>query len=443
MALLIGAVGVVSTVLLLQAFRADGGLRGLTLTSLLLSASVLLPNMTTLVGMLRAERVVTTDAFFNRVVLYSGLSQQVNQVASPALLAVAILVIIIQLGRKTTVNAAALAFLLLLIIGALAKYGVAGAFMDGGQWTLLALVAAAVVLPRGHEALKGGALGVGLLLCISAVGALLQPDMAAPPCDKRKCGVLGTFYVGVADNQNTFGLLMAFAVPLLYFGLRRYRFYFAVLATFFAFASGSRTAAVAAGAAMVVILLVHVQRRSGGRFGGVLAILLTAGASASAIVIPLLGLPPETFSERVRLWQLAWSMIERQWLIGHGPNYWRSLVEIGVIPRAAGYSTHNQALEILFVAGALGAFVMVVVVINVLRQNPGGRYVFAIFMLPVAVAAVTERPWSLGAVDWASWSLLIFLCSQMPPLHGEDSRIAEESAPARAPQLSDVALVIR
>lgn len=438
MGMLIGAVGVISIFLLIEAFRADGGFRGLTLTSSLLCASVLLPNMTTVVAMFRAERLVTTDAYFNRIVLYNGLSQQINQIASPVLLAISIIVIIFQLGRKTALNAAALAFLLLLIVGALAKYALAGDFVDGGQWTLLALVSAAVVLPRGYEALKGGALSVGLLLCLSAVGALVQPDIAAPPCDERKCGVLGTFYVGVTDNQNTFGLMMAFAVPLLYFGLRRYRLYFAMLATFFAFASGARTAAAAAAAAILVILLVHARNQLRAKFGGALAVLLAAGASVSTIVVPALELPPETFSNRARLWQMAWTMFENQWLIGHGPNYWRSLVEIGVIPRAAGYSTHNQAMETLFVAGVLGALVMVMVLIYAIRNNLRGRYAFAILMIPVAVAAITERPWSLGAVDWASWSLLIFLCSQMSPLHGadEDSDSLERDAPTRAPPLS-------
>ncbi len=418
-ALLIGALGIVSSVLFIKAFRAGGGFRGFSLSSVLLFSAVLLPNMTTVVAMFLAERVITTDPFYNRVVEYTGLSHQVNQIASPTLLAVALIILVLQLGRNPRLNMAALCFLPLLAIGALAKWNLGGELLDGGHGTLLAVVAAAVLIPGGRETLKGGALGVGLLLCLSALGALVQPLMAAPPCDQRKCGLLGTFYVGVADNQNTFGMLMAFAIPVLYFGLSRYRLYFAFAATFFAFASGARTAAIAASVTLAAILLVHLGRKTGSKFGGTLAILTTVVAWITVAIVPFLNLPADTFSDRAGLWALARQLVEQSWVIGHGPDYWRSLVDIGLIPLASGYSTHNQAMETLFVSGALGVAAMGVVFVMAIRRNRLGFATFAILMLPVAIAAITERPWSLGAIDWASWSLLIFLCSGKTPLHGD------------------------
>lgn len=446
-ALLIGAMGIVSSVLFIKAFRAGGGFRKLSLTSVLIFSAVLLPNLTTVVAMFRAERLILTDPFFNRIVEYTGLSLQINQLASPALLAIALIIFVLQLGRNPHINPAAFWFLPLLVIGALAKWNLGGAILDGGHATLVAVVAAAVVLPGGREALRGGALGVGLLLCFSALGALIQPAVAAPPCDSRKCGLLGTFYVGVADNQNTFGMLMAFAIPVLYFGLSRHNLWFAFAATFFAFASGARTAAVAASVTLVAILLVHLGRNNdnGAKLGGTLAILTAAGAGITAMIVPFLKLPPGTFSDRAGLWDLARSMVEESWLIGHGSMYWRSLVDIGLIPLAAGYSTHNQAMETLFVAGALGVAAMLLVLVMTIRRNGGGFAPFAILMLPVAIACITERPWSLGAVDWASWSLLIFLCSQTSALHGADELpISTVDSPERlAPHLRELDGVLK
>lgn len=406
----IGAVGLLSLVLLVKAFRSDGGFRGLSPSSMLLFAAVVLPSLTLIAGVYLAQKVVLTDQFFNRIVQYQGLALQINQVASPLLLGIALLLAMIQMQRGSRLNPAALVFGLLLAVSALARWGNGGNLMDGGQLTLLVVVLAAAVMPSGKDALRGAALGVGLLLSLSAIAALVQPSLAAPPCDNRKCGLLGTFYVGVADNQNTFGLMMAFAIPVFYFGLSRYKIYFVTLATVLAFASGARTAAIAAGLAATVIFLVHVGRKRGSKAGGIVASLLTLGAVAATVVVPFIQLTPGTFSDRAGLWALARQLVTKQWFLGYGPNEWRSLVDIGVIPRAAGYSTHNQAMETLFVAGALGVGLMVVTIVLVLGRSGGQLLRIATIVLPVAVAAVTERPWSLGGVDWASWSLVLFLC---------------------------------
>lgn len=427
----VGALGVLAFILLGKAFRSDGGIRAFTPDSWLLFAAVILPSMTTTVGLLLAERMVLTDAFFNRVVQYTGLSEQINKAASPLLIVVASAVILVQLYRGPQVQGAALWFLLLLVVSALAKWNGGGSLLSGGHATLLAVVLAAVFLPRGQAALKGAAFGLGVLLCISAVGAILQPDFAAPPCDDRKCGVLGTFYVGVADNQNTFGLMMAFAVPVFYFGLTRYGLFFGFLATFFAFASGARTAAIAAAATLLIVVVVHREAKSGFGLGRFLASTAAVGAVLAALAVAVIELPPGTFSDRARLWELARSMVDESWLIGHGPDLWRSLVEVGLIPLAAGYSTHNQFMETLFVTGVTGLAIMLIVVVLVISGNSRNFGAFALLMLPVAIASVTERPWSLGAIDWSSWTLLLFLLAK-PQL------VVNESAPSDPVQFSPI-----
>lgn len=423
----LGVVGAFSFILLFKAFRADGGFGGITPASFLLAAVVLLPNLTTTVGMFLGERVVLIDPFFNRIVRYTGLSQDINAIASPLLLASAVVVVFVQIHRKAAINSTALWFVFLLVIAALSNWNSGGRLLDGGHATLLAVVVAAALLPRDSETIRGAALGVGLLLCISALGAWVRPEFAVLPCDDRKCGVLGTFYVGVADNQNTFGLLMALAIPVFYLGLSRYKLYFAFLATFFALASGARTAAIAATVTLLVVVIVHASRHAGARFGRLLATLFTFGAALAASIIPFMQLPPGTFSDRAGLWILARDMVGDQWLMGHGSELWRSFVNIGVIPLAAGYSTHNQVLETLFVAGTLGAVVMAVVLtLAVCGQKDLGA--FALLILPMAIAAVTERPWSLGAVDWASWTLLLFLTAAPRFLGGKQDAFPAQKA---------------
>jgi hypothetical protein len=51
-----------------------------------------------------------------------------------------------------------------------------------------------------------------------------------------------------------------------------------------------------------------------------------------------------------------------------------------------------------------------------------------VLLLPVLVCAATERPWSLGSVDWLSWSLpaIILSLSRGTPL-------APERFPPRVP----------
>lgn len=407
--LVLGAVGVVGLILLAKAFAAEGGLRSLSPAALLSFASVVLPNLTTTVAMLLGERVVTVDPYFNRVVEYVGLSHQVNAVASPLLLTIAAFIAVFQLSRHHQINLPAAAFAGLLLIGALANWDQGNGFMAGGRITLLVVVLAAMVVDAGRNSLTGAAFGIGILVCLSAIGAAVQPAMAAPPCDDRKCGVLGTFYVGIADNQNTFGLTMALAVPVLFLGLRKFGIHFAFLAAFLALASGSRTGQIAAAFCIIAVVWIRANRRSGRSGGFRFAGATVTSAVIVGAVIPFMDLPPGTFSDRAGLWRLARSMIEQSWLYGFGPDLWRSLVDVRSIPLAAGYATHNQVLETLFTAGALGLVTMVVVVAGAIHQNRGHLKILGLLMVPVAIAAITERPWSLGAVDWATWSLVLFL----------------------------------
>lgn len=397
-------------ILLISAFRTDGGIKSITPGFLLLFSVVVVPNMTTTVAMFREERIVIIDPLYNWTVALTGLALKVNQFASPLLLVITALIIILEVRRTTSINWAAALFILLLTVSALAKWNTGAQFLDGGQLTLLAVVFAAVIIPPGPEPLRGAAYGVGILLCLSAFGAIIRPSMAAPACDERKCGILGSFYVGIADNQNTFGLMMAFAIPVLYVGLKRYNLVFSFFATFLAMASGSRTATIAAAITAVCVLVHFFSTKVKSQHGSKLPIAAAGIFSGVGLILPLIGLPNETFTNRAGLWQLALQVSKESWFLGNGPTLWRSYVDLGVIPRAAGYSTHNQAIETLFVTGTIGVVIMACVIIVVIKGNIGALGMLALFMVPITIASSTERPWSLGAIDWASWTLVLFLC---------------------------------
>lgn len=409
-AMTFGALGVILAILFIRAARAMRGRENWNAATVLGLAAVLLPNATTTVAVFLGNRTVVIDGFYNGIVTYGGVAARVNSIASPILAVIAIICLGTSLRPTTRPNPAPFAIagliLLSLIFGAF--YG--GTFFNGGILTLLLVLLAAVFVPRGRGTLEGASLGLATLVVLSFLGAIVRPAAVAATCGLRKCGGLGFLYSGIADNNNAFGLLAAMAIPVLYFGLRKHQLFFAAAAALLAVSSGSRTGAIAAAAGLLLCALYKRPRLRS--FGGGLAALSAAALGAGVIILPLLPLTPDAFTGRVALWRTAFDEMAKQPFLGHGGEFWRQQVNFRVIAHAAGYSTHNQFVEAYFVGGIFGVILLLVAIIVVIRRNRGNLRELSILLVPILVCALTERPWSLGLVDWLSWSFLIVLTAQ-------------------------------
>lgn len=380
--------------------------------AILAFAAVVLPNLTLAVATITNGRVVSTDNFYNRLVTIAGPAVLVNEIATPVLALVA-LVVLLSGARAAVVNGAALALACLLVLA-----GFSAGLTDGGSLvTLTRLAALSVVIVcifirRSSAALMGAAFGIGAFAVSSLLAAPINPEHVLGACDQRKCGTFGVLFTGIADNNNAFGILAAIGIPIVWFGLHRYRRLFAVLLLLLALASGSRTAQIAAVVTLVALMIFDSQRL--GRFGRGVVISSAAASAGAMILAPSLNLSNEALTGRPELWQIASGYIDASPVIGNGPELWRSLVYTGVIPRAAGYSTHNQALEVLFVAGWAGVVLAIIFVIALVRQNREKGAALAAIMLPLFICGITERPWTLGGVDWMFWSLIVVCMAVLP-----------------------------
>lgn len=400
-----GAIGVLAAILYVRASLAMRGKANWNVGTIIGLAAVLLPNATTAAAVYLGNRTVSIDGFYNAIVAYGGVAARVNAVASPILALIAVVCVALSLRPSVRLNPAALAAAgvvgLGLIFGAL--YG--DSIANGGVLTLVMLLIAAAFVPRDKGFLEGAALGLALLVVLSFIGALINSSAVAASCGLRKCGGLGFLYSGIADNNNAFGLLAAMAVPVVYFGLRRHQLFFAAIAALLAVSSGSRTGAIAAAAGLFLCVL---HKRTGLQtFAKRLSVVGAAVLAAGVVVLPLLPLAPEAFTGRVALWRTAFGEMAMQPFLGHGGEFWRQQVDFRVIAHAAGYSTHNQFVEAYFVGGIFGVVLLCSAVVVAIRRNRGRLGELSILLVPMLVCALTERPWSLGPVDWLSWSFLV------------------------------------
>lgn len=434
-ALIFGIGGVIMGILFIRAARTSLREKQWNAATVLGLATVLLPNATTAAAVFLGNRSVILDGFYNGIVTYGGAAARVNTIASPLLAVVAVVCLAVSLRLTARPNLAAAAVAGLLILGLIFGSFFGSSIANGGVITLLLVLAAAVFVPRGRGFLEGAALGLALLVVLSLIGALVATASVAATCGLRKCGVLGFLFSGIGDNNNAFGLLAAMAIPVLYFGLRKHQLLFATAAAALALSSGSRTAAIAA-AAGLAFCAAHKGARlrtPALRLGAAAA----AGLGVGVVVLPLLPLNPGAFTGRVALWRTAFDEMAQQPFLGHGGEFWREQVNFRVIAHAAGYSTHNQFVESYFVAGIFGTVLLVAALIIVFRTNRGHSGEVSILLVPILVCALTERPWSLGAIDWLSWSLVVVLTTSFAPPEGpalpaQDGEMRQAALPSRS-----------
>jgi O-antigen ligase len=279
-----------------------------------------------------------------------------------------------------------------------------------GAGVLLVCLVAATVLPRGRGACLGaGLFGVTLAIAGAAL-ALVRHDVAfVVPCEGA-CGGLG--FTGVLPNENLLGIVLAAAVPFAYLGFRGgARAWFAVYLAGMAIATGSRTAIAAALITLAALLVVRPAMEAGRRVGarGTVAGVVLAAALAGSVLIVTSDGELADLTDRPALWQVASEQIERSPWFGHGTGTWETLYSSSQIPRAAQRTSHNQWMDVLFVAGVVGAALFVAMLGAALLSAGTARAGAMLALATVLMIGATEGGWSIGVLDLLSFSLLALL----------------------------------
>jgi len=372
---------------------------------------VLLTNLSGVVSQFNGGRTESLTTIGQSVVTMPASATFAASLVVPGLMLGSFFYMFRQGTRNMRINAGAFCYFMVLVFAGMGSLNAGFPFLEGSKFALFATALALIFAPRNLNGLVGAAHALGILVALSAILALFDPKTVAEVCGERKCGLLGSLYNGIYFNFNGFGLLMAVAVPVLYFGMIRYRGAFVFAAVFMTGASGSRTSQIAAALVFLLIILFEYSRHRARRVVIFLSVASAVGAVGATIALPLIGLPGDSFTGRVNLWNDALGRLRESPLVGFGPDSWASLQQIGLITRASAYATHNQFVETLYVSGTLGLIAMTGVFVAVVHANRGYLGQLAILLFPVLMIAATERPWSLGPPDWLSWSLLLTVCT--------------------------------
>jgi O-antigen ligase len=312
-------------------------------------------------------------------------------------------------GRHVPVNAAGLFAIVLWLVAHLAAELHSGPFITLDGVVLLVCLVAATVLPRG----RGACVGIGFFGVTLAIGsgilATFNLGLASVPC-RHEC-LLGVSLTGLLPNENLLGTTIAATLPFAYLGFRRpVRLWLVAYLGATAIATGSRGALLTALIALVVLLIVSpaLDADRGRTRGAALAGLVLAGALvASLYVVQHNWGASNALTSRPQLWSVAKDYIRESPLFGYGPYKWETLsAGTGEIPQAAQHSTHNQWIEVLFTAGWVGAGLLVAMMVAALRSAGYARPAVLATLATLLLIGVGERIWSIGVIDFASFSLV-------------------------------------
>lgn len=278
---------------------------------------------------------------------------------------------------------------------------------------LAACLVTAAVLPRGRGAALGAAL-FGLTQAITSSALLLvNYDGVMQPC-VAKCSFTGNLLFGSQLGENALGILLAISVPFTYLvfkgGARVWLLTYLLLVVA---ATGSRTSMTAAALSVLIMIMVRPSldadrpRRLG--LAWVFAVLI----ALVSFGISLYPFERSALTGRPTLWLVAWEYIAGSPWYGWGPTKWSSLHdENAAIVRNAVYATHNEWVEVLFVAGGLGMLLFLAMLLGtILVAKPAVRPAVLAVLTVAFIIGATERPWSLVLADWATFAYLAALLS--------------------------------
>lgn len=356
------------------------------------------------------------DVFGELALIFPGWYVSAARLAA---VLVAVLAAVLLLRRLTStrvpLHTAGLFAVVLWAVAHLASGLQGGRLLSFRGAILLVCLIAATVLPRG----RGASLGAGIfgvtLASASGVFAFFRHDVAfVDPCEEA-CSGLG--FLGVLPNENLLGVALAATIPFAYLGFRgKARYWFVVYLAGMAMATGSRTAVLAALVTVVALVIVRPEvdaaRVTPGR--AAIAWLVLAAAVFGSVYFIGHEWEPSALSDRPALWSVASAYIDESPWLGYGPDRWASLYGSSEISREAQRSAHNQWLDVLFVAGWIGAVLFLVVVAATLSSAGRARPGVAITLAAILLVGATEGAWSIGTIDSLSFSLVALILTGQP-----------------------------
>jgi O-antigen ligase len=315
--------------------------------------------------------------------------------------------------RRIPLHAAGLLAIVLWTVAWLASGLQGGRLLSLSGVALVVCLMAATVLPRG----RGACVGVGIfgvtIAAASGLVAAVDWNVASVPC-RHEC-VLGSAVTGVLPNENLLGTTLIAALPFAYLGFTgRARIGLVLYLAGMAFATGSRGAMAAAviilGALLVLRPSLDAERPSSIRVAAAGTLLIAAILASVYIVMHDWSSAAYPLTDRPALWNVAAEYTQESPVVGYGPDTWESLyTERGEIPRAAQHSTHNQWVDVLFTAGWVGVAVLVGMIVAMISSAGGARLAVLIALATVFLIGIGERAWSIGSIDFVSFSLLALI----------------------------------
>lgn len=294
----------------------------------------------------------------------------------------------------------------------------------------LAIMAPAIIVPQNGystESLYAGLRdAVRLSLVMLAACIIFSPGQLIGPCRGDKCSVWG-LAIGPLGTGNAFGLYLALVAGLSVL-LSRNTFT-AVLATLASLTLVDATSSRSALLAWVIgVSAAYVWRwaPAGRRIALIATGLVTA---AFLVAMGTHTWRPEEFTGRANLWAVAKEQFSSSPIFGYGPSFWVRQDPTSYVE--ANYATHNLLWEMLISGGIIGATLLVLAVLSLLRSGheslQGSTLVLVTALMGNSVLEVIAAPGRLYILPGAL--LLIFIHGQSRMLK---SNPAEPSARPKA-----------
>jgi O-antigen ligase len=369
------------------------------------------------------------DAFRELAPFFPSWYRDADRIALFLLAALAGFLLLRRLASdRVPVHTTGLFALLLWTVAQLSSGLQGGPLISPRGALLLLCLLTATTLPRGRGACLGaGVFGVTLAIASSVLG-VFRHDIAFVAGCEGACGGLG--FSGVLPNENLLGVTLVVSIPFVYLGFRGHvRLWFVLYLAGMAIATGSRTAVVAAIAISLALLIVRPQldsdRKTPGR--GAIAGLVLVAATIGSVYVALHHWNPYALTTRPLLWRVASSYIHRSPWFGYGPEKWSSLYGSSEIPLAGQRSTHNLWMDVLFVAGIVGAVLLVALALAALWSSGRARPGVLLVLATILMVGTTEGSWSVGTLDLQSFSLVALILTgatggrEAPPLVATES----------------------
>jgi O-antigen ligase len=341
-------------------------------------------------------------------------------------------------GTSVVLNTAGLLAIALWLVAHLASglHGKPLLTFDG--IALLICLFATLVLPRGRGACVGiGMFGVTLAVASCAL-ALVNFPQASVAC-RHEC-LLGSAITGVMPNENLFGTAIVTTIPFAFLGFRGpARVWLTAYLVSVAVVTGSRGALIIGAVLLVALLIVRpsldpAPRRTGPTSVAVLILIGSLIASVYVVAHDWRS-SPISLTGRPLLWSVATDYIDRSPAFGYGPYEWEAVYsERSEVPAAAQHSTHNQWIDVLFTAGWVGAGLLVAVIVAALWTAGPARPAVIMVLAAIMLTGVGERAWSVGVIDFVSFSLIGFIL--LGPGRAKDATAPQPKllgAPSRRP----------